>query len=1110
MSSAVDNSTGELGNLLINVQSDLAQLRQKLTSQSDDGQKLEVQEIQSLLSRTEQSLKERANLLLQQTNKQVISLPPTSLQQDAKINTNNATSNDYIHDLKALTSKELVSYDTVHELPVTTGFRALTYGLQVTGPTPGENVKRRLIQGIVNDPSNKLNRETLNDNYGIQLPVINLRVAKPKDNGLIKGKLTEPLALLPANNRKDPQLLPPPITDADAQRGILSLQQRGFIPPAADLTLDPLPVSSKTAPIHSAGHKTRPPLTQQDNLHSKSLQHISDETVSQAASSSTLQRKASSAVQQESDASLANENKKQRRSSKKSQGKQHVPLMNLEMQPNPPPTTPANISNAAEKGYRFAIQKGKVRQSSSDFLAFKQRYCLSWGSIVTMLTHLENMMKMYSVPLAFIHGEKLSYLALQFELNSAPTVEDLLSVVVNREDVEALIKKPGQQYSGPNGKHMAATKIQATYRMHRDRAKYLEYRRKKWASGVIALTWLMHVKMTRVKKQLQVTRLEHLENHRIRMKYLASNWDRMKTSKRLIIHIPSLGYSSTIRKTVKNIAMQQNMQMARLCDLLDPNVDVIYVSPTDFSEEMLQYYSKLLGLRSAIDTGNADTQSDLGDRFKIVLPNAHKSFPEQHMSLMSLMKYSPKTLKRLKTLAQGRDAYIVGGIPSHDDLYVSNALDVPLLCTEPDLARLYRTKSGSKRIFASAGVKVPPSEYDIYTLSQLHDCLANLITENIEVATWIFKLDDEFDGRGTAFINVSKHMACYNAAVKEAKRYGDKWSKKWAQEATLRKVIVELPELLVKQATPVNKDIYPTWEKFVDAFLSHGGVIEAYAPSDSATCITADMLIAPTGEISLLCVGDQIHADSQFRFWGLSTPQSSIEVQTLNDACMKIASACHTRKIVGYITIDFVTFLHPKTMQQELWAIDLDIGYSDTLAMTRLVEYSLGTRFDAKRHVMEVVVPKKETIMPKSRRNRSKTGETNQATSRFAVVSNRIFHSNLAVVHYSVFFQMCRAHGIGYDVKEKQGTVFLLIDSNQRDKVGMITVGDNLQGTLAICARNLSVIHQEISTPSIQGHSNFKLIIEDIENILGTTVQNAAEEKSSSTLSTQSTTSSGH
>ena len=43
--------------------------------------------------------------------------------------------------------------------------------------------------------------------------------------------------------------------------------------------------------------------------------------------------------------------------------------------------------------------------------------------------------------------------------------------------------------------------------------------------------------------------------------------------------------------------------------------------------------------------------------------------------------------------------------------------------------------------------------------------------------------------------------------------------------------------------------------------------------------------------------------------------------------------------------------------------------------------------------------------------------------NRFAILSTRLLHSNLSVIHYSVFFQMCRAHGIGFDMKVRKSFI---------------------------------------------------------------------------------------
>lgn len=48
----------------------------------------------------------------------------------------------------------------------------------------------------------------------------------------------------------------------------------------------------------------------------------------------------------------------------------------------------------------------------------------------------------------------------------------------------------------------------------------------------------------------------------------------------------------------------------------------------------------------------------------------------------------------------------------------------------------------------------PVSSVDIYDQQEFILSLAKLILANLYVQTWIFKVDDEFGGRGTAYLNL--------------------------------------------------------------------------------------------------------------------------------------------------------------------------------------------------------------------------------------------------------------------------------------------------------------------------------------------------------------------
>lgn len=97
-----------------------------------------------------------------------------------------------------------------------------------------------------------------------------------------------------------------------------------------------------------------------------------------------------------------------------------------------------------------------------------------------------------------------------------------------------------------------------------------------------------------------------------------------------------------------------------------------------------------------------------------------------------------------------------------------------------------------------------------------------------------------------------------------------------------------------------------------------GGVIEAYPPSDSVTCMTVDLLVEPGGGVRMLSCGDQLHRPGFLQVAGCSVPQSSVRPDVLYSICMRIGKACRERNILGHFSLDLVTFLEPNTLEQQV------------------------------------------------------------------------------------------------------------------------------------------------------------------------------------------------
>jgi hypothetical protein len=103
-------------------------------------------------------------------------------------------------------------------------------------------------------------------------------------------------------------------------------------------------------------------------------------------------------------------------------------------------------------------------------------------------------------------------------------------------------------------------------------------------------------------------------------------------------------------------------------------------------------------------------------------------------------------------LIEGKIAYIVPGKVGLYDYQVSTIMSIPILSGDPYTINELVNKSGCKEIFKKAGLPTPVYAANIKLKDNFYSELTRLISNNMFVPGWVFKINNEFGGRGHAWI----------------------------------------------------------------------------------------------------------------------------------------------------------------------------------------------------------------------------------------------------------------------------------------------------------------------------------------------------------------------
>ncbi len=130
--------------------------------------------------------------------------------------------------------------------------------------------------------------------------------------------------------------------------------------------------------------------------------------------------------------------------------------------------------------------------------------------------------------------------------------------------------------------------------------------------------------------------------------------------------------------------------------------------------------------------------------------------------------------------------------------------------------------------------------------------LARLIAHNLFVHTWLFKIDDEINGRGHA----SLHVESVKTIMELRKR------KMEMTESVIEKICEVVKKVLPKKVKIAQPNLFRNWEEYIAHFCRIGGVIEAapMCPPNMLASPSIAFFIEPDGQIELIGSFDKFAA----------------------------------------------------------------------------------------------------------------------------------------------------------------------------------------------------------------------------------------------------------
>ena len=392
-------------------------------------------------------------------------------------------------------------------------------------------------------------------------------------------------------------------------------------------------------------------------------------------------------------------------------------------------------------------------------------------------------------------------------------------------------------------------------------------------------------------------------------------WDKIQSGHRIEIHFYSISRDSYNNCLIDKYSLKEALQLNRLIRLVDPNIEIIYILPFHINDEILTYYVSLL---ENIGIKNIE------DRLHFFVPEASESFPSNYC-LSKLIYFSPRLISEIKSLVKYKEAYIIPGEISYLEEKICYLFEKPIMMGNKSQIDLIFNKSGIKSVLELNEIPFPISAWDIKTEEEFYSSLAHLIVTYPTIQVWIFKCNLESNGRGIAYLNIGNIKTINEFKTEQKNNPG------FTNEIYQEKLYYLLKNILIKNAKYSYPNLYTNWDEFLQKFLKEKGVIECCPTKNLDGIMNTPCLpifIEPNGKIKILPSYEKINVDF-FKNIATTSPQNILNNNELNKIGEQIGNFLYSQEIIGYVTLEFITFHDGKNIRY--WGVDMKYGITNQI-----------------------------------------------------------------------------------------------------------------------------------------------------------------------------------